>query len=89
MQPARKGSDGLALGNAIGSNVFNIAFVIGVCSIVKPMAVSDISVADWFTLIFSNILLWTLAFSRRSLNSYKGFILLTAYIAYLVYILIM
>ncbi len=86
---ARKGSDGLALGNAIGSNVFNIAFVIGVCSIVKPMAVSDISVADWFTLIFSNILLWTLAFSRRSLNSYKGFILLTAYIAYLVYILIM
>jgi cation:H+ antiporter len=86
---ARKGSDGLALGNAIGSNVFNIAFVIGVCSIVKPMAVSDISVADWFSLIFSNILLWTLAFSRRSLNSYKGFILLTAYIAYLVYILIM
>jgi len=86
---ARKGSDGLALGNAIGSNVFNIAFVIGVCSIVKPMAVSDISVADWFSLIFSNILLWTLAFSRCSLNSYKGFILLTAYIAYLVYILIM
>ena len=86
---ARKGSDGLALGNAIGSNVFNIAFVIGVCSVVKPMAVSDISIADWFTLIISNVLLWALAFSRRSLTSWKGAILVLSYIAYLLYILIM
>ena len=85
---ARKGSDGLALGNAIGSNVFNIAFVIGICSVVRPMAVSDISVADWFMLIFSNILLWILAFARHSLTSWKGVILVFAYIAYLTYILI-
>lgn len=89
MMAARKGSDGLALGNAIGSNVFNIAFVIGVCSVVKPMAVSDISVVDWFTLIFSNGLLWALAFSRRSLTSWKGAVLVATYIAYLLYILIM
>lgn len=86
---ARKGSDGLALGNAIGSNVFNIAFVIGICSIVKPMAVSDISMADWFTLLASNVLLWVLAFSRRSLTSWKGVVLVLSYIAYLLYILIM
>lgn len=86
---ARKGSDGLALGNAIGSNVFNIAFVIGVCSIVKPMAVSDISMADWFTLLASNVLLWVLAFSRRSLTSWKGATLVLSYVAYLLYILIM
>ena len=89
MMAARKRSDGLALGNAIGSNVFNISFVIGICSIVKPMEVSDISVSDWFTLISSNILLWTLAFSRRSLNSWKGVVLIAAYIAYILYILIM
>jgi cation:H+ antiporter len=86
---ARTGSDGLALGNAIGSNVFNIAFVIGICSIVKPMAVSDISMADWFTLLASNVLLWVLAFSRRSLTSWKGAILVLSYVAYLLYILIM
>ena len=86
---AHKGSNGLALGNAIGSNVFNIAFVIGICSIVKPMAVSDISVIDWSTLIFSNVLLWMLAFARHSLVSWKGAVLVAAYIIYLLYILIM
>ena len=89
MMAARKGSDGLALGNAIGSNVFNIAFVIGICSIVKPMAVSDISIADWFTLIFSNVLLWVLAYTRHRLTCWKGVVLVAAYIAYLLYILIM
>lgn len=88
MMAARKGSDGLALGNAIGSNVFNIAFVIGICSIVKPMAVSDISVVDWCTLISSNILLWLLAFSRRSITRWKGAVLVMAYITYLLYTLL-
>ena len=87
MMAARKGSNGLALGNAIGSNVFNIAFVIGVCSIVRPMAVSDISLTDWFTLIFSNVLLWTLALARRSLTFWKGAVLVAAYMVYLLFIL--
>ena len=89
MMAARKGSDGLALGNAIGSNVFNIAFVVGVCSTVRPMTVSDISGADWFTLILSNVLLWVLAFNRHRLTSWKGVVLVTAYLAYLLFILIM
>lgn len=88
MMAARKGSNGLALGNAIGSNIFNIAFVIGICSIVRPMAVSDISIADWFTVIFCNVLLWMLAFARRSLTTWKGFVLLAAYILYLAVILL-
>ncbi len=87
MMAARKGSNGLALGNAIGSNVFNIAFVIGVCSIVRPMAVSGISVADWFALVFSNVLLWMLAFSRRSLTAWKGALLVISYLFYITYIL--
>lgn len=88
MMAARKGSNGLALGNAIGSNIFNIAFVVGICSIVKPMAVSDISIADWFTVIFCNVLLWMLAFARRSLTTWKGVVLLAAYILYLAFILL-
>jgi len=87
MMAARKGSDGLALGNAIGSNVFNITFVIGICSVVRPMAVSGISLADWFTLIFSNMLLWTLALARRSLTFWKGAVLVAAYMVYLLFIL--
>ena len=86
MMAARKGSDGLALGNAIGSNVFNIAFVIGICSVVRPMAVSGISLADWFMLIFSNMLLWVLAYMRHSLTFWKGGCLVAAYFTYLAYI---
>ena len=88
MMAARKGSNGLALGNAIGSNIFNIAFVVGICSIVRPMVVSDISIADWFTVISCNVLLWMLAFARRSLTTWKGVMLLAAYILYLAFILL-
>ena len=88
MMAARKGSNGLALGNAIGSNIFNIAFVVGICSIVRPMVVSDISIADWFTVISCNVLLWMLAFARRSLTTWKGFVLLAAYVLYLAVILL-
>lgn len=88
MMAARKGSNGLALGNAIGSNIFNIAFVVGICSVVRPMVVSDISIADWFTVISCNVLLWMLAFARRSLTTWKGVVLLAAYILYLAFILL-
>lgn len=86
MVAARKGSDGLALGNAIGSNVFNIAFVLGLCGTIMPMQVSDISAVDWIALIGSNILLWVLAFTGRKLCKWEGFVLLLAYMLYLIYI---
>lgn len=85
MMAARKGSDGLALGNAIGSNIFNIAFVLGICSSIMPMEVNDICVADWITLIFSNIVLWIVAITGRRLSRAEGFILILCYLLYLTY----
>lgn len=85
MMAARKGSDGLALGNAIGSNIFNIAFVLGICSSIMPMEVNDICVADWITLIFSNIVLWIVAITGRRLSRVEGFILILCYLLYLTY----
>lgn len=87
MMAARKGSDGLALGNAIGSNVFNIAFVLGVCGSIMPMTVSDIKLTDWVTLIGSNVLLWIVAFTGKKLNKLEGLILLLCYVLYLVVML--
>lgn len=85
---ARKGSDGLALGNAIGSNVFNIAFVLGICSSIMPMPISDITLADWTVLIGSNVLLWVLAFTGRKLSLWEGIILVLGYLAYLTVIIL-
>lgn len=84
---ARKGSDGLALGNAIGSNVFNIAFVLGICSSIMPMGVREISVTDWITLIMSNILLWIVSATGKKLCKWEGIVLLCGYSAYIFIIL--
>lgn len=84
---ARKGSNGLALGNAIGSNVFNIAFVIGVCGSIMPMAVSGITLVDWTVLIGSCILLWVVAFTGRRLSRMEGVVLIGTYLVYLAWLI--
>lgn len=79
---ARKGCDGLALGNAIGSNIFNIAFVLGVCGSIVPMPITDITALDWTVLIGSNVLLWLVAIWGRRLDRREGVLLVLCYVAY-------
>lgn len=88
MVAAKKGSAGMAMGNAIGSNVFNVAFVLGTCSAIRPMVVQDISMVDWAVFIFSNVLLWIFACSKRSLSKLEGLVLVLSYIAYLTYLVL-
>lgn len=87
MVAARKGSDGLALGNAIGSNIFNVAFVLGVCNAILPMHIQQISMVDWSTFLFSNVVLWMVAFTGKVLKKWEGFLLLICYAGYLCYLL--
>ena len=84
---ARKGSFGLALGNAIGSNIFNIAFVIGFCSSFRPMQVTEIMPTDWAVFIFSVVLAWLVAWTGRKLEKKEGIVLVTVYLLYLIWIL--
>ena len=84
---ARKGSLGLAFGNVVGSNVFNIAFVIGTCSSIVPMPVMEISQVDWLMLVGSCILFWLVAYTRRELCRWEGVLLISCYLAYLVFLL--
>jgi len=84
---ARKGSLGLAFGNVVGSNVFNIAFVIGTCSSIVPMPVTEISQVDWLMLVGSCILFWLVAYTRRELCRWEGVLLISCYLAYLVSLL--
>lgn len=85
---ARKGSLGLAFGNVIGSNVFNIAFVIGTCSSIVPMAVTEITRLDWLVLIGSCIPVWIFAFTHRNILRWEGILLVLCYLSYLVTLLI-
>lgn len=85
---ARKGSYGLALGNVIGSNVFNIAFVIGICSSIVPMAVTEITLIDWSVLIGSCVLVWLVGWTSRRFCKWEGILLVLCYLSYLTWLLI-
>lgn len=85
---ARKGSQGVALGNVIGSNIFNIAFVLGVCSLIRPMQITDISYVDWGAMLGSCVLLWVFAFTGHRITKSEGVILLLCYLAYLLFLLL-
>lgn len=80
---AKKGSDGLALGNVVGSNIFNIAFVLGTCSAVRSMEINEISITDWCAFIGSVVLLWLTASTGKKLSKWEGAFLMIAYLCYL------
>lgn len=84
---ARKGSFGLALGNVIGSNIFNIAFVIGFCSSVVPMVVQQITLIDWAVLVGSVALTWLVAATGRKLGKLEGILLVLCYLSYLTWLI--
>ena len=83
---ARKGSNDLALGNALGSNIFNITLVLGLCNVISPMHIPLISTTDWAFLIGSNVVLAVCAFTRMRLCRLEGFVLLLCYAAYLTFL---
>lgn len=84
---ARKGSLGLAFGNVVGSNIFNIAFVVGICSSIMPMAVTEITTIDWVALVGSCIVLWMTALTSRKLSRGEGVLLVCCYLSYLTLLL--
>ncbi|MFC0323751.1 calcium/sodium antiporter [Gallibacterium melopsittaci] len=84
---AKKGSSDLAIGNVVGSNIFNIFFVMGACSAMFPLSVGEISYLDFAMLIISTLLLWWFAATGRKITRLEGGILLATYLIYLAYLL--
>ncbi|MGN0346071.1 MAG: calcium/sodium antiporter [Lachnospiraceae bacterium] len=85
---ARKNELDMALGNAVGSNVFNILMVLGIASAISPIALITFNVIDIAILLAFSILVWILAASKRKINRIEGLIMVTLYVAYAVYIVI-
>lgn len=80
---ARKGNSAIAIGNVIGSNIFNIFFVIGVCALVSPISATSITDLDLLLLIGSILLLWIFAFTNRRISRMEGASLILVYLFYL------
>lgn len=76
----------IAVGNIVGSNVFNILGILGVTAIVTPISALDISVVDLAAMLLFAIALLPLARSGYILSRIEGFILLATYVAYIAYL---
>lgn len=85
---SKKGENGLALGNVIGSNLFNILFVLAASAAISPMKVDVLSTYDALFLIASSIAAWFLAKSRHEVNRKEGIIMVLLYLGYTVYIIL-
>lgn len=84
---ARKGCSAIAIGNVIGSNLFNVFFVLGLCATLSPMPVSGISMLDFAVLLVSMLLLWGFAATKRTVERWEGGALLAVYAVYLFFLL--
>lgn len=83
---ALKKNPEIAIGNVIGSNLFNIFFVLGCSASITPLSLSGITNFDLFTLVGSGILLWFfgLFFAKRTITRIEGSIMILCYVAYTV-----
>lgn len=83
---ARKGQSALAIGNAIGSNVFNILLILGTTAVICPMRIMGISIIDLSMMIISMGLLWLFAYTKYTVSRREGFLLIGGFMAYMAWL---
>lgn len=84
----RKGDSGLALGNAIGSNLFNILFILGMSATICPLNVLSESIIDCIILLVSAVILYVFARTKKTMNRWEGIVCVFLYLGYTAYLLI-
>lgn len=83
---ARKNEVDMALGNAIGSNIFNILFVLGIAGAISPMAFLTENVIDIVILLVFSLIVWLFAWTKKEIKRGEGLIMVLLYVLYVVYI---
>lgn len=84
---ARKGSSGIAIGNVLGSNVFNILGILGVTGLICPMQLQGITDTDLSMLVVSMIMIWFFSFTKYIIERWEGLILSATFIGYIAYLI--
>lgn len=85
---ARKGELEMAVGNAVGSNIFNILLILGVASVISPIPIVGESVFDAGCLVLFSVLLMMFCFTKSTLSKIEGAVMLVIYAVYMGYIII-
>lgn len=84
---ARKGQSAIAIGNVIGSNVFNILLILGATAAINPLQLEGITLVDMGVMLGSIFLVWLFSFTRYTVERWEGAVLLVGYLAYLGWLL--
>lgn len=84
---ARKGNADIAIGNIVGSNIFNILFVVGTSALITPVVFESKFIVDSIVAVAAGVLLWIFSFRGKSLNRVEGGLLLLGYLGYFIYLL--
>lgn len=85
---ARKGNSGIAIGNVLGSNVFNILFILGVTGVISPMHMQGITMMDLSVMVTAMIMLWLFSYTKLTLERWEGAVLTATFLIYLGYLLV-
>ena len=85
---AKKGESDIALGNAIGSNMFNIFFILGISAAIRPIKVQLISVIDIAILSGISLILYIYALKKKKIGRGMGLVMIAAYLIYTIYIIL-
>ena len=86
MMSAKKGNSDIAIGNVIGSNVFNILMIIGITGLVKPMHIAGITTLDLIMMLASMLLMWFFCRTTYKVKRWEGAVLTIVYLAYLTWL---
>ncbi len=85
---ARKNELDMAIGNVVGSNVFNILFVLGIAAAISPVDFIVANAIDLVVLLVFSALVWILCKSKGKLNKKDGIIMIVLYVVYLAYLIV-
>lgn len=80
---ARKGNSGIAIGNVLGSNVFNILAILGLTGVISPMTLKGITMTDLSMMVISIILIWLFSFTKYKIERWEGAILTAVFAGYI------
>ena len=84
---ARKGKADIAIGNIVGSNIFNILFVVGTSALIIPVVFASNFVIDCIVAILAGVVLWLCVFRKQKLTRLGGILMLVCYVVYFLYLL--
>ena len=83
---ARKGEADIAIGNVVGSNIFNILGILGISALIRPVRIEGMDWVDFAMMVATAVILWPLMGVRGRLCRTEGVFLLLVYIGYLVWL---